>query len=343
MTAHGSEELPGIAVTSYSLTLKEGGGFVGDRANGRAFFGILDELRKPLCDAGTDPFGGVATDDLSNDDIDDAWRTGDAFAAGLIHTSIEEFAQRLAGVVRAYQRADRNWAKVRRIVVGGGLRDSRIGEIAIGRTTAILRLEGGAVDLVPIEEDPDEAALLGGLRLIEADRLRNSSRMLAVDIGGSSIRAGLIHFDPERPHDLSKASVDALDQWKYGEESKQPSRDEAIERLAGMLDGLEKRADRPLAQFITVACPGRIHENGDIREGAQNLPGNWEADDFNLPGALSGSLDGDYEIILHNDAVVQGLSEAARMGDVENWAVVTIGTGLGNAAYANRSSASRDD
>lgn len=29
MTVHGSDELPGIAVTSYSLTLKEGGGFVG--------------------------------------------------------------------------------------------------------------------------------------------------------------------------------------------------------------------------------------------------------------------------------------------------------------------------
>ncbi|MHB2264810.1 ROK family protein [Aliihoeflea sp. PC F10.4] len=343
MAVHGSHELPGVSVTSYSLTLKEGGGFVGDRANGRAFFAILDELRTPLCEAGTDPFGGVATDDLSNDDIDEAWRTGDAFAAGLIHTTIEEFAQRLASVVRAYSSADDQWAKVSRIVVGGGLRDSRIGEIAIGRTTAILRLEGVGVDLVPIEEDPDEAALLGGLWLIESDRLRGSSQMLAVDIGGSSIRAGLIDFDPELPHNLSQATVIELDQWKYDEESKEPSRDEAVKRLAGTLEELQKRSNKPLAKFITVACPGRIHENGDIRDGAQNLPGDWEADDFNLPGALSDALDNKYEIVLHNDAVVQGLSEVERMGDVEHWAVITIGTGLGNAAYKNRFFTKTDD
>ena len=34
---------------------------------------------------------------------------------------------------------------------------------------------------------------------------------------------------------------------------------------------------------------------------------------------------------MHNDAVVQGLSEAPFMRDVETWAAFTIGTGLGNA------------
>ena len=48
MTVHGSPNLPGIDVSSYSLTLEDGGGFIGDRASGRAFFGILDELRSPL-------------------------------------------------------------------------------------------------------------------------------------------------------------------------------------------------------------------------------------------------------------------------------------------------------
>jgi hypothetical protein len=67
---HGSLNLPGIDVSSYSLTLKVGGGFIGDRASGRAFFGILAELRSPLCRAGTDPFGGKDTDDLSYRDID---------------------------------------------------------------------------------------------------------------------------------------------------------------------------------------------------------------------------------------------------------------------------------
>jgi hypothetical protein len=41
-------------------------------------------------------------------------------------------------------------------------------------------------------------------------------------------------------------------------------------------------------------------------------------------------------IVLHNDAVVQGLSETPNMGDVERWGVLTIGTGLGNARFSNR-------
>ena len=40
--------------------------------------------------------------------------------------------------------------------------------------------------------------------------------------------------------------------------------------------------------------------------------------------------------MLHNDAVVQGLSELPFMQDVKRWAVLTIGTGLGNASYQNR-------
>jgi hypothetical protein len=39
---------------------------------------------------------------------------------------------------------------------------------------------------------------------------------------------------------------------------------------------------------------------------------------------------------MHNDAVVQGLSEVPRMADVRHWGVLTIGTGLGNAAFTNR-------
>ena len=47
---------------------------------------------------------------------------------------------------------------------------------------------------------------------------------------------------------------------------------------------------------------------------------------------------GDHEtqIVLHNDAVVQGLSEAPFMEDVTRWGVLTLGTGLGNARFTNR-------
>ena len=48
--------------------------------------------------------------------------------------------------------------------------------------------------------------------------------------------------------------------------------------------------------------------------------------------------DFDTAIVLHNDAVVQGLSEVPFMQDVEKWAVFTIGTRLGNALFTNRHS-----
>jgi len=39
---------------------------------------------------------------------------------------------------------------------------------------------------------------------------------------------------------------------------------------------------------------------------------------------------------MHNDAVVQGLSELPYMSDLQRWGVFTVGTGLGNAQFKNR-------
>src|SRR6185436_19395290 len=86
-------------------------------------------------------------------------------------------------------------------------------------------------------------------------------------------------------------------------------------------------------------CPGIIDKDGVILRGGQNLPGNWEVPDFNLTQELAGRLtkiDGETPlVVMHNDAVVQGLSEVPRMTDVEHWGVLTIGTGLGNARFTN--------
>jgi predicted NBD/HSP70 family sugar kinase len=98
-----------------------------------------------------------------------------------------------------------------------------------------------------------------------------------------------------------------------------------------------------LAPFIGIGCPGRIEEDGSIDRGAQNLPGNWEASSFNLPARLYEEIptigEHDTAIMVHNDAVVQGLSEVPFMRDVERWGVLTIGTGLGNARFTNRAAA----
>jgi len=77
-------------------------------------------------------------------------------------------------------------------VVGGGLRDSRLGELAIGRASVILKATGGIdIDLVPIHHHPDEAGLIGAAHLMPSWMFAGHDSLLAVDIGGTNIRAGL--------------------------------------------------------------------------------------------------------------------------------------------------------
>jgi hypothetical protein len=64
---------------------------------------------------------------------------------------------------------------------------------------------------------------------------------------------------------------------------------------------------------VGIGCPGLIRADGGIERGAQNLPGNWESRTFNLPQAIRSAIpcigDHDTGVVMHNDAVVQGLSE----------------------------------
>ncbi len=110
-----------------------------------------------------------------------------------------------------------------------------------------------------------------------------------------------------------------------------------------MLKDLTAKAEEEefkLAPFIGVACPGVIESDGSIEKGAQNLPGNWESSKFNLPASLVEAIpqigEHDTVVVMHNDGVVQGLSEVPFMQDVKRWDVLTIGTGLGNARFTNR-------
>src|SRR5207302_7706520 len=133
--------------------------------------------------------------------------------------------------------------------------------------------------------------------------------------------------------DLSKAEVDKYELWRHADDK--PKRDEAVKELAAMLDKLITYAGKEghkVAPFIGIGCPGMIEEDGSIDRGAQNLPGNWSSSKFNLPSVIHEAVPkiGEHEtaIVLHNDAVVQGLSEIPYMHDVHQWGVFTIGTGL---------------
>jgi len=341
LAVHGGTRLPSVDVDSYNIETKDDEGFIGDRVNKGAFRAIIENSRKPLRKDGADPFGKTPSDELTKQQLDSLLKEGDPEAGGVVHGAIEEFAQELAAVIRRYMKL-KAWKNTERIVVGGGFRASRVGELVIGRTEGLLRADKISVDLEPIRNDPDEAGLVGAGHLVPSWMFKGHDAILAVDIGGTNIRAGVVHLNLEKAPDLSKARVWKLEIWRHVDESKL-SRDDAVGRLVKMLEKLIARAEKEglsLTPFIGIGCPGVIHEDGSIDRGAQNLPGNWESNKFNLPAALYKAIPriGTHEtaIIMHNDAVVQGLSETPFMQDVKHWGVLTIGTGLGNARFTNR-------
>jgi hypothetical protein len=340
---HGATTLPAVEIDSCNLELKDDEGFLGDRASRQAFHSLLENWRKPLRKLGEDPFGDTPSDDLSRSKLDVVLKEGDPEAAAVIQSAIEEYAQELAVVTRRFLKA-KAWAGTERIVMGGGFRESRIGELAIARANLILKADGIKVDMTLIHHDPDEAALIGSLFLAPAWIFKGHDSILAVDIGGTNIRAGVVLPNVAKAADLTKASVWKSEKWRHADEEKL-NRDEAVDQLIGMLKDLMKRARKEgldLAPFIGIACPGKIEEDGSIAKGAQNLPGNWESTRFNLPARLAEAIptidEHDVTILMHNDAVVQGLSEVPFMQDVKRWGVLTIGTGLGNARFTNRTS-----
>ena len=337
---HGAPRLPSVEVDSFNIELKDDEGFLGDRASKGAFREILDALRKPLKKNGDDPLGKKSTDEIPKSDLDAVLVGDDVAAAALVHGAIEEFAQELAYVTGRFLKT-KAWADTERIVVGGGFRQSRIGEIAIARTHIILKAEDFDVDLVPIRFHPDDAGLIGTLHLAPSWIFEGHDSILAVDIGGTNIRCGVVETRWKKTPDLSKASVWKSELWRHADD--EPTREGAVKRLVKMLKDLISAAEAEglkLAPFIGIACPGVIDGDGSIEKGAQNLPGNWESSKFNLPASLVEAIpqigDHDTAVLMHNDGVVQGLSEVPFMQDVEHWGVLTIGTGLGNARFTNR-------
>jgi predicted NBD/HSP70 family sugar kinase len=337
---HGATRLPSVDIDSFNLELKDEDGFLGDRATKGAFRKILDSLRKPLRHNGDDPLGKKASADIPKSELDEALVGNDIGAAALVHGAIEEFAQELAHVTRRFLKT-KAWADTERIVVGGGLRESRVGELAIARTGIILKAEDFKGDLVPIRFHPDDAALIGALHLAPSWIFEGHDSILAVDIGGTNIRCGVVDTRWKKAPDLSKASVWKSELWRHADD--EPTREGAVKRLTKMLKELivlSETEGHKLAPFIGIACPGVINEDGGIEKGAQNLPGNWESSKFNLPASLAEAIPEigrhDTAVLMHNDGVVQGLSEVPFMQDVERWGVLTIGTGLGNACFTNR-------
>lgn len=340
IAAHGASHLPSVEVDSFNIELKDEEGFLGDRASKTAFRETLEKWRKPLRKAGEDPLGKELSENISKKELDAILLGDDTDAWAVVQSAIEDFAQELAHVTRRFLKT-KAWEKTERIVVGGGFSNSRLGELAIARAEIILKAENFKIEMLPIHQHPDDAGLIGALHLAPSWIFEAHDSILAVDIGGTNIRCGVVETRRKKAPDLSKACVWKSELWRHADN--EPSREEAVKRLVKMLKDLTTKAENEgfkLAPFIGIACPGVIESDGSIAKGAQNLPGNWESSKFNLPATLVEAIpqigEHDTTIVMHNDGVVQGLSEVPFKKDVKRWGVLTIGTGLGNARFTNR-------
>ncbi|MFA5899637.1 MAG: ROK family protein [Hyphomicrobium sp.] len=340
LNAHGAKLLPSVEVDSYNLEIKDEDGFVGDKASRGAFHEMLEKWREPLRKLGADPLGVKTSEQLSKKQIDKLLAEGDPEAAGVVHSAVEEFAQTLFAVIKRFLKVAA-WRDTEAIVIGGGFRGSRVGELAAGRTEVLLKAADYDIEIELISNHPDEAGLIGTAHLMPSWMLEGFDGILAVDIGGTNIRTGIVETRLKKAKDLSKAQVFASELWRHGDEK--TKRDEAVDRLMDMLSGHIAQAEKKnlkLAPVVGIGCPGVIRDDGSIEAGAQNLPGNWESSRFNLANCVREAIqmiDGhETQVVIHNDAVAQGLSELPAMQTLDHWGVLTIGTGLGNARFTNR-------
>ena len=317
---HGARELERVTVDDYNAELRDENGFVGDSGHPARLSGHRRGPPPASARGGEGSAGRSPERELTKQVLDEVLAEGEPEAAGLIHGAIEAFTAELVTVIEELLRLP-SWRDVQRIVVGGGLRGSRVGELVIGGASVRLKAGGRKLDVQPIHSDPDEAGLIGAVHLATDGVLGGHDGILAVDIGGSNVRAGVVGLVPRRNGRPPKGAVRELELWRYADEETRPTREETVEQIAGMLGRLAQSAQRhglELAPFIGVACPGIISANGRIERGAQNLPGDWESRDFDLPARLAelGPRFGEAPplVVLHNDAVVQGLSELPFLG-----------------------------
>lgn len=347
---NGAANLPALVVDHYNSEMRDKDGFIGDNATKGEFRAKLDAFRVRMREVGIDPLGKTPTADLSKRKIDSIIRGEDAQAAAIVLAAIEDFAKEFADVVARFLK-QKSWSGTERIAVGGGFRQSWSGELAIARAEMLLAMRGADVKLVPVVHHPDDAGLIGSVHLMPAWMLKGHKSIFAVDIGGTNIRAGVVLLGKAKADDkhyLEEASVWQSEIWRHADD--RPSRSAAVERLVSMLKDLIARAEKEKlspAPLIGIGCPGIIESDGAITRGGQNLPGgNWESDSFNLPAVIRQEIPeigGQPSfVIMHNDAVVQGLSQIPFMRDVAKWGVMTIGTGLGNAHFVNTSPGESD-
>jgi predicted NBD/HSP70 family sugar kinase len=334
---HGALDLPTVRIDSYNLDIKYQNERLAAATNKGALKMALERWRKAASRSGSDPFGKRASTEITKKELDEALASEDDEARCIVLGAIEDFARSLAQLAERILLVP-TWQRTECLVVGGGLRSSRTGELIIRRTQALLNDRNIAVELRAITSHPHKAALLGAAHLVPSWVLAGHDAILAADLGGTNLRVGIVTPNLEDDRTLSKAEVWKWVLWRHADD--RVKREDIVRTMAKTMKRLLKSAKSEglrIAPFIGVACPGLIGADGSIGTGSHVLPGNWQSARFNLPARLADAIPriggNKTLVLLHNDAVLQGLSEIPFLGHCRRWGVFTIGTGLGNARF----------
>jgi hypothetical protein len=332
LPVHGRAELRGLRIDAYGLALP------GAPSPG-GFDALLTKWRARLrANGGRDPWGDVPVVDC---EMLDAALSGSApEAARLVQGAMAAFAEHLAATAIRLL-ALPGWEETQRLLVGGELRSAWIGDIAVARAAQKLRAEGFGVTLGPIRHAPGEAALVGAARLLPHPLLETCDVVPVAELGPEGFRAGLVLPRLGVAPGMAAAGLWRWRAWRHAGE--RTDRAAAIGQLAGMLADLlgdAAAAGLSAPPVVAVAVPGVPDAEGRLGPGAEGLPGgDWAAEEFRLPAALGRLLPPVAgtrpAVLLHNEAVVQGLSEAPFQRDVARWGVMTLGSGFGNARFTN--------
>lgn len=337
---HGRCDLPSMEISSYSLPLRAGERFLGDLASGSEFRTILSRERKKILAADDPPFGRQRTKEIDGEVLDAALRSreGDAEAV-VIERALDTFSDRFAAVLLQFLETEA-WRGTERIVCGGGLMEGEIGADLLRRAQARLREAAVDIRLQRLHHPPDDAGMIGWAYAAPTDILAEGEGFAAVDIGGTNLRWGIVRIERSAGN-RDRLTMMKRDKWCHADHD--VSRREVVEHIASGVQAAIDEAEAKgvhLAPFVGLSCPGVLEPDGRLASGGQNLPGDWSEDGFDLPREVASRMKRvagrEPLVLLHNDAVIQALSDVPRMKDVERWAAVTLGTGLGNCSFRDR-------
>ena len=176
----------------------------------RAFTAILDKWREPLRKLDEDPFGEKSSAGHQQEEADrpaDRRRPGGRRAGAWRHRGIRAGARRRHPPLPARQGLARyRGHHHRRRLPERPRRRDRAGRAPRCCSKPRTRTR---VSLRPIGHHPDDAGLIGALHLFPSWMIEAHDGIIAVDIGGTNIRAGVVASNLKKSPDLAKADV-----WK---------------------------------------------------------------------------------------------------------------------------------